>query len=190
MKTMIYQGVVLCGLLTVLTGLAYPLTVTGVAKALFPRQAEGSLVWRHGKPAGSELLAQAFTEARYFHPRPSAAGFASVPAGASNLGPTSGALRDAVAARAAALRRENGLPPETPLPPDLLTASGSGLDPHLSPAAAELQINRVATARHFNLEQRARLERLVRESIEPPQFGLLGNARVNVLKLNLEVDRL
>ena len=190
MKAMIVQGVRLFGLLTVLTGLAYPLAVTGLVKTLFPRQAEGSLVWRHGRPVGSELLAQNFKAAKYFHPRPSAADFASVPSGASHLGPTSGALRDAVAARAAALRRENRLPPDAPLPSDLLTASGSGLDPHLSPAAAELQVDRVATARQFTPEQRGRLERLVRKSIEPPQFGLLGQARVNVLKLNLEVDRL
>lgn len=190
MKTILRQGLVLFALLTGLTGLAYPLAATGLARLLFPRQAAGSLVRRDGRIAGSELLAQKFAAETYFHPRPSATDFATLPAGAGNLGPTSRALRDAVAARAAALRGENRLPPEAPLPPDLLAASGSGLDPHISPAAAALQIPRIAAARHFTPAQRASLERLVAGHTEPPQFGLLGAPRVNVLLLNLDVDNL
>ena len=190
MKTIVRQGLVLFGLLTLLTGIVYPLAVTGLAQLFFPHQANGSLAMRDGHVIGSELLAQKFVGNTYFHPRPSAGDYATVPSGASNLGPTSKTLRDAMAARAAAVRQENHVAATVPVPPDLLTSSASGLDPHLSPAAVRLQFERVAQARGFTPEQRARLDRLVTVLTEPPQWGILGEPRVNVLNLNLELDKL
>ena len=176
--------------LTVLTGVVYPLLVTAIAQVAFPRQANGSLVLMNGRVVGSMLLAQGSTNLANFWPRPSAAGFATVPSGASNKGPTSADLKRAVQERAAFLRRAHQLPPDAPVPADLLFASGSGLDPHISPQAARFQIARVAQARHFAAEQQQRLAQLVEQSIEPPQLGFLGEPRVNVLKLNLALDAL
>ncbi len=173
----------------VLTGLAYPLLVTGVAKLLFPRRAEGSLVSdERGRVVGSELLAQAFASPAYFQPRPSAAGDAGydpMSSGGSNLGPTSRKLRDLAADRLAALQQANPDAPGAP-PVELVTASGSGLDPHLSPAAALWQVPRVAKARGVSAE---RVRALVEESVEGRDLGVLGEPRVNVLLLNLALDR-
>jgi len=173
----------LMALLTLLTGLAYPLAVTGLARLLFPAQAAGSLVERDGRTVGSALIGQAFVQDRYFHSRPSAAGagYAADNSGGSNLGPTSAALRAAVAERAAAA----GGSREHPVPIDLATASASGLDPHLSPAAALYQVPRVAAARGLDPAQ---LRRLVEAHVQGPTFGLLGRPRVNVLALNLALD--
>lgn len=176
--------------LTLLTGIIYPLAVTGVARLLFPRQAQGSLIARDGELAGSELIAQSFTNAAYFWPRPSAGDFATVPSGASNKSPASADLKHAIEARAAQWRAAQHLPADAPVPADLLLASASGLDPHISPEAARFQINRVAAARHFTPEQQQRLAALVDRSVELPQLGFLGEPRVNVLKLNLAVDSL
>ena len=179
-------AVVCCGL--------YPLLVFGVAQLLFPHQANGSLVVdAQGVVRGSELLAQGFTGDRYFHPRPSAAGangYDPVNSGGSNLGPTSQKLQAAVKERIAAYRAANGLSATAAVPADAVTASGSGLDPHISPESARLQLDRVARARAFTPERRARLENLVAAWTEPPQWGILGEPRVNVLLLNLAVDRL
>ena len=170
---------------TVVTGLVYPLVITGVAQVVFRDKANGSLLYRDGSPIGSALLAQPFTGDRWFWPRPSAADFATVPSGASNLGPTSAALRKAVQDRAAAIRAAHKLGADVPIPADLLYASGSGLDPHISPEAASLQVARVAAARGVSADQiRAVVERFV----EPPQWGFLGQERVNVLRLNLALD--
>ena len=176
--------------LTLLTGVVYPLVVTGAARVLFPRQATGSVVEAGGKAVGSELLAQPFADPKYFLPRPSASepAYATVASGASNLGPTAEKQQKAVAERAAALRERFG--PDASLPADLLTASGSGLDPHLSPEAARFQIAAVARARGFDPAKTQRLRELVDASIEPPQLGFLGEPRVNVLRLNLALDRL
>lgn len=171
--------------LTVLTGVLYPLAVTGLAKLFFPRQAAGSVVTRDGRPVGSELLAQKFTGDRWFWPRPSAADFATVASGASNLGPTSSNLVAAVAARAAAFRAAHGLVADAPVPAELVFASGSGLDPHLSPEAARLQVGRVALARGLDP---ARVLALVERHVEGPQLGLLGEPRMNALRLNLALD--
>ena len=183
-------ALVILALLTLLTGVAYPLAVTAVAQAAFPWQANGSLVRVGGLVVGSALIGQANADPRYFWPRPSAIDYNPLPSGGSNQGPTSAALQQAVAARAAQLRAAHHLPASTPLPADLLFASGSGLDPDISPEAARLQIDRVAQVRQFTPAQRDALAALVERSVEPPQLGLLGQPRVNVLLLNLALDGL
>jgi K+-transporting ATPase ATPase C chain len=176
--------------LTCIAGVAYPLAVTAVAHVAFPSQAEGSLLWRDGQVVGSSLVGQAMDEDRYFWPRPSAVGYDPLPSGGSNLGPTSEQLRLARVSRAEALRQANGLSDEASLPADLLDASASGLDPDTSPAAALLQVDRVARAREYDSSQRQRLAALVEHMITLPQFGLFGEPRVNVLQLNLALDAL
>lgn len=173
----------------VLTGLAYPLLVTGLARVLFPGRASGSLVRDEaGRPVGSELLGQGFSSPAYFRPRPSAAGekgWDPMASAGSNLGPTSRKLQERAAAAAEALRREN---PDAagPLPVELVAASGSGLDPHLSPAAALWQAPRVARARGV---AEARVRAAVADAVEGRTLGFLGEPRVNVLLLNLALDR-
>ncbi len=188
MSLMLRPLLVLFVLLTVLTGLVYPLVVTGIGKAVFPNQVSGSLVMRDGKAVGSSLIGQSFQEPKYFWGRISATspmpnnGTAS---GGSNLGPTNPALIDAVRGRIDALRSadpDNSLP----IPVDLVTASASGLDPHVSPAAALYQVGRIARARHMDAGS---VRQLVLGRVEAPQWGIFGEARVNVLLLNLDLDR-
>ena len=175
--------------LTLLTGVMYPLAVTGLAKVLFPGKAGGSMIQANGRPIGSELIGQRFTKPGYFHGRPSAAGndgYDATGSGASNLGPTSQKLADRVTSDVKAFRAEN--PTFTgAVPGDAVTASGSGLDPHLSPEATDAQIARVATARGMAVDT---LRQLVATNTENRQGGILGEPRVNVLKLNLALDAL
>jgi K+-transporting ATPase ATPase C chain len=175
---------------TIITGMAYPLVFTVFAQLVFPRQANGSLVMRDGKLVGSECMAQQFQGAKYFWPRPSAATYGTGATGlnagsGSNLGPTSAQLQTNVRANAKALRDAGKLAADAPVPADLVYASASGVDPHISPEAAEFQVARVAAARGLPAD---RVRSLVEQHIEPPQLGFLGQARVNVLLLNLDLD--
>jgi len=169
---------------TVIFGLGYPLGVTLLSQGIFSNQANGSLIVKDGKVVGSRLIAQAFTGDQYFHPRPSAAGNGYDPtsSGGSNLAPTNQALVMRVQLEVAKLQKEN---PGASIPADLATASGSGLDPDISPAAAEFQIPRVAKARAMKTDD---LRRIVARHTQPRQLGLLGEPRVNVLELNLDLD--
>ena len=173
--------------LTVLTGLAYPLAMTGAAQVLFPNRADRSLIKRDGKVVGSRLIGQNFSTPRYFHPRPSAAGdgYDAMSSSASNLGPTNPDLIAEVRKRVAAYRSENGLPASSAVPVDAVTASGSGLDPHISKANARLQASRVARARGLSV---ADVLALVDEHTDGRSLGFLGEPAVNVLELNLALD--
>ncbi|MBA4018232.1 MAG: potassium-transporting ATPase subunit C [Pirellula sp.] len=173
--------------LTLLTGVAYPLVVTGAAQLIFPRQATGSLIQRDGKLVGSDLLGQAFTGDKYFHGRPSAAGgvpYNGLGGAGSNLGPTNPALAEAVGNRVEEVRKATGDSAKS-VPVDLVTSSASGLDPHISPAAALLQVPRIARVRGMSEQE---VETLVGRHIEGPTWGLFGAPRVNVLRLNLALD--
>ena len=187
MSTHIRPALVLLLLFTVVTGVAYPLVVTGIAQTIFPRQANGSLIVKDGKPVGSSLIGQPFDDPKYFWSRPSATTPFAYNAGASsgsNLSPTNPALLKAVQERVDALRAAD--PGNTaPVPVDLVTASGSGLDPHISPAAALYQVDRVARARKVD---EGAVRRLVEAHIEGRWLGVLGEPRVNVLELNLALD--
>lgn len=187
MKTILRPAITLFVLLSAITGIAYPLAVTGIAKTLFPSAASGSLIEKDGKPVGSMLIGQNFTSAQYFWGRPSATSPYPNNAAASsgsNQGPLNPALADAVKARIASIKQAD--PSNTkPVPIDLVTASASGLDPQISPAAAEYQVERVAKARNLQPEQ---VRKLVNEYTEGRQLGLFGESRVNVLALNLALD--
>ncbi|MDR3601404.1 MAG: potassium-transporting ATPase subunit KdpC [Desulfosporosinus sp.] len=187
LKTM-GRAIMLLLVMTLLTGIAYPLVVTGLAKVIFPKQAEGSLAYKNGQPIGSVLIGQNFSDARYFYSRPSAAGkdgYDATSSSGSNLGPTNKTLLDSVATRAKQVRTDNRLSAATPVPGDLITASASGLDPDISPEAAQIQVDRVAKARNLS-EQK--VQALVDQYTQGRQLGFLGEPRVNVLKLNMALD--
>jgi len=189
MKTLFRPALTLFVLLSAVTGIVYPVAVTGIAKVLFPDAAEGSLIVVNGKPVGSRLIGQNFTDPKYFWGRPSATGpmpYNASASSGSNQGPLNPALKEAVKARIDALKSSD--PSQTaPIPEDLVTASGSGLDPQISPAAARWQVPRVARIRGLNV---AAVNTLIDAHTEERQLGLLGEPRVNVLALNLALDRL
>lgn len=179
-------SVLMIFVLTVALGILYPLAVWGVSQVIFPNQANGSLIVKDGKTVGSELIGQTFTSPGYFHSRPSAAGagYDAAASGGSNLGPTSQKLIDRIETDSEALQREN---PGAKIPADLVTTSASGLDPHVSPAAAEFQIPRITKERNISEDE---LRKIVEKFIEGRQLGFLGEPRVNVLLLNLELDKI
>lgn len=189
MNPLVRPALVLFVALTLLTGLAYPLAVTGIGQALFSAQAAGSLILRDGRPVGSSLIGQHFSDPKYLWGRPSATSptpYNASGSGGSNLGPLNPALADAVEARIAALRSAD--PGNTgPVPIDLVTASGSGLDPHLSAAGAQYQAARIARVRQLPLQT---VQQLIDSHTEGRLFGLLGEPRVNVLQFNLALDAL
>ena len=194
----IRPAIVVLVALTLITGLAYPLAMTGIAEALFPRQAQGSLIEQDGKVVGSALIGQVFTDDKYFHGRPSAttapdpndstktvpAPYNAANSGGSNLGPSNKALIDRVQGDIDTLKKEN---PNAPVPQDLVTTSASGLDPHISPDAALFQVPRIAKTRNLPED---RVRQLVVDNTEGRLFGFLGEPRVNVLQLNLALDHL
>lgn len=184
MKKQITVAIIYTLVTTVIFGLVYPLVVTGLSQLLFPSQANGSLIVKNGQIVGSRLLGQTFTADKYFHSRPSAAGagYDAQASGGSNLGPTNQALVARVAGDVAKAQQEN---PGTPIPSDLVTTSGSGLDPDISPGNAEFQLARVARARGVSPDQ---IRKLVAKHTQGRQLGIFGEARVNVLELNLDLD--
>ena len=175
---------------TILTGVLYPLLVTGIAQVVFPHQANGSLILKDNKIIGSELIGQQSDSTTYFTSRPSAIGNNPLPSGGSNLGLTSKKLKDQFTERKNKFIAFNHLDINAEVPSEMLFASASGLDPHISPEAAELQINRIATARSFSNVQKQKLKSLVENMSEAPQLACLGESRVNVLLLNIALDKL
>jgi K+-transporting ATPase ATPase C chain len=175
---------------TILTGIIYPLLITGIAQLVFPSKANGSLITINQKVIGSSLIGQQFDTSVYFSSRPSAVSNNALPSGASNYGLTSAKLKKLFDERQQHFFDFNQLDSTKEIPSEMLFASASGLDPHISPKAANLQVNRIATARNFNTEQKQKLINCVKDLSEAPQLLLLGEARVNVLLLNLEADKI
>jgi K+-transporting ATPase ATPase C chain len=174
--------------LTVLTGVLYPAVITFTGTALFPRASTGSFIEVRGRTVGSSLVAQAFVSQKYFWPRPSAIAYQPLPSGGSNLGPTDRWLHDSIEARREQFLTRNHGEASFLVPGEMCTASGSGIDPHISPAAARAQIERVAQARGLGEGPRKELEALVEKTVEGPEWGILGMERVNVLVLNIAMD--
>jgi len=185
----LYQAFMLLIITTVISGILYPSIVTGIGQLAWRDKSNGSLIKKGDEIIGSELIAQPFLKPEYFWPRPSASNFSAVPSGASNLGPTSAVLAQQIADRRRDLAKANNIK-ESEIPMDLLTASASGLDPHISLEAAKIQINRIVEARGLNGEGKAKIEKLINEQLENRQLGILGQKRLNVLMLNLALDGL
>lgn len=185
MKKNLITAVLMTIATTILLGIVYPLVVTGLARVIFPDKANGQLIQRDGKIVGSRIIGQPFSGPGYFHSRPSAAGangYDAANSAGSNLGPTNKTLIDRVKQNAGSLQSEN---PGSPIPVDLVTTSASGLDPHITPASADFQVQRVASERGISQDQ---VRRLIAKHIDGRQLGFLGEPRVNVLELNLELD--
>jgi K+-transporting ATPase ATPase C chain len=181
------RALIVSGILVVMTGVIYPLTVTGIAQLTMPRRASGSLAVVNGRVVGSELIGQQWTSPKYFHGRPSAVEYDASSSGGSNLGPSNLNLEKSVTERIAKVRSENGLAADAAVPADLVTASASGLDPDISPESALLQVRRIAAARGL---LPSAVERLVTVNTRKPFLGIWGQSRVNVLELNIALDKL
>jgi K+-transporting ATPase ATPase C chain len=190
MKTQLLISIKIFAVLTVLCGVIYPLFITGIAQVIFPAKANGSLIMQGNKIIGSELIGQKFDSIIYFSSRPSATEYNPLPSGGSNMGPTSSKLKQLVADRSALFIESNQLSESENIPSEMLMASASGLDPHISPKAALLQVGRIAKARQFNEEQKQQLVKVITDQTESPQFSFLGEVRINVLVLNLALDKL
>jgi potassium-transporting ATPase KdpC subunit len=190
MKTQTIIAIRFLLILTILTGVFYTFFITAIARVIFPGKANGSLILNNGKIEGSELIGQKFDSAVYFWSRPSAINYNPVPSGASNYGPTSDTLKKLTGARRMAFTVSNSLNDTTKIPNEMISASGSGLDPDISPEAASLQVERIVKARNLNEEQRKQVIDLVKSLTREPQFHLLGEQRINVLELNIALDKL
>jgi len=190
MKTQTIIALKFLVVMTILCGIVYPLFMTGIAQLTFPSKANGSLIKKDGKIIGSELIGQKFDSTIYFWSRPSAIGYNPIPSGASNYGPTSDTLKKQVGARRQLFAKMNSIENVLSIPKEMIFASGSGLDPHISPEAALMQVGRISVARHFDKTQQEKLLEKVKEMTESPQFMCLGEQRINVLKLNLELDKM
>jgi K+-transporting ATPase ATPase C chain len=190
MKNSLLISIRLVIFLTMITGIIYPLCITGVSRIFFHDKAEGSLVKKNGIIIGSELIGQQFDSAIYFHSRPSAVDYQVYPSGASNLSWTDKRLKEMVTLRKEAFLKENLLNDTAVIPTEMLFASASGIDPQISPKAALLQVGRIAMLRNFNEAQKQNLELLVTKMTEKPQYALFGEERINVFLLNLELDKI
>jgi len=190
MKTQILIAIKIFGFFTVLCGVAYPLFITGIAQVVFPAKANGSLIVQDNKVIGSELIGQKFDSIIYFSSRPSATDYNPQPSGGSNLGPTSSKLKQLVTDRKTQFVEFNQLSGTENIPSEMLFASASGLDPHISPQAALLQVDRIVKARNFDDGKKQQLLKSVADLTETPQFSFLGENRINILVLNLELDKL
>jgi potassium-transporting ATPase KdpC subunit len=189
MKTLI-TSLKLLVFMTVLTGIVYPLFIYLVAKTVFPNKSEGSFVPVNGKIIGSELIGQKFTSKKYFHPRPSAIDYQPIPSGGSNIAPTSQTLKHLVDSLRLAYVIYNELPENSIVPSDALFSSASGIDPNISPVNALLQSDRISKERNFDVNKKNQLIELIRKFTEKPQYGIFGEERINVLILNIELDKL
>jgi K+-transporting ATPase ATPase C chain len=190
MKTQTIIALKFLLVMTLLLGIIYPFFMTGVAQLSYPSKSNGSLIVKNGKIVGSELIGQNFDSTIYFWPRPSAIGYSPIPSGASNFGPTSDKLKKQVAERRTLFATKNSMKDTMAIPKEMIFASGSGLDPHISPEAAMLQLTRVATARKLDETKKQQVQQLIKNLTEEPQFFLLGERRINVFELNLALDNL
>jgi K+-transporting ATPase ATPase C chain len=177
-------------ILTILTGIIYPLAMTGTAQLFYPSRANGSLIMKDSKIIGSGLIGQNLDSTVYFWSRPSAIGYNPIPSGASNMGPTSDALRKLVTSRIDLFARSNSVIDKMTIPKEMIFGSASGLDPHISPEGALIQVERITNARHLDNLQKEKLIRKIKDLTEPPQFLILGEERINVLTLNIELNKI
>jgi K+-transporting ATPase ATPase C chain len=190
MKTQTIIALKFLLIMTILTGVIYPLLMTGLAQLSYPSKANGSLIMKDGKIIGSELIGQKSDSSIYFWSRPSAIGYNPIPSGASNYGPTSDTLRKQVGARRVLFAKMNSVIDVFTIPKEMIFASGSGLDPHISPEAALMQADRISRSRHFDNTRKEKLLKCIKDMTEKPQFFCLGEPRINVLMLNLELDKI
>jgi K+-transporting ATPase ATPase C chain len=190
MKTQIIIALKFLLIMTILTGIAYPLVMTGISQVSFPSKANGSLIVKDGNVIGSELIGQKFDSSIYFSSRPSATGYNPIPSGASNYGPTSDTLRKLVTARRYLFAKMNSVADIQSIPKEMIFASASGLDPQISPESAFMQVDRIVGERHLNNQQKETLLASIKELTQQPQYLILGDKRINVLNLNIVLDNI